>query len=306
MTIDFKAMKANRANRMDALKKELSNAGKKTTFQKDDDDPTFWKLTVDKAGNGFAIIRFLDSASELPYTTYWDHGFQGPGGYYIEKSLTSLKQPDPVAELNSKLWKAGDKATARKQKRRLHHVANILVVKDGKNPENEGKVFKFKFGVKIMEKLNEAMVPPFDEEGRTPDDDAYNPVNAFNPFDYWEGANLKLAARKVEGYRNYDSSEFLKQDPLAASDEQIQEIVSQAHDLSYILDPSNFKTYEELASRLAKVTNSDSVSMDKADMQTKESPSAGKTKEAISSGPSTSDEELNIDDIISQIENEGK
>lgn len=300
--VDFKAMKANRQNRLESLKQELANAGKKKTFQNEDNDPTFWKLEVDKAGNGFAVIRFLDSDKEIPYVTYWDHGFKGPGGYYIEKSLTSIGLPDPVADLNSKLWKSGDKDTARAQKRRLHHVSNILVIKDSKNPDNEGKVFKFKYGVKIMEKLNEAMMPPFDEEGRSPDDEDYDPVNAFNPFCIWNGAALKLAARKVKDFRNYDSSEFQKQSPLAASEEEMEEIMSQTYDLDEILDPSNFKTREELEARLNKILGNEVV-QNSADRETKEAPSR-KTKESTKTSIDEDEDEIDLDALIGSIESE--
>ena len=163
-------------------------------------DDRIWKPTVDKAGNGYAVLRFLPSGEgqELPWVRYWDHGFKGPTGlWYIENSLTSIGQPDPVGELNSRLWNSGvesDKDKARDQKRRLHYVVNMLVLQDPSNPTNEGKVFLYKFGKKIFDKIMDSMQPEFADE---------SPVN---PFDFWEGADFKLKIRNVEGYRKYDKS----------------------------------------------------------------------------------------------------
>ena len=176
-------------------------------------DERIWKPTVDKAGNGYALLRFLPATEgqELPWVRYWDHGFKGPTGlWYIENSLTSIGQPDPVGELNSKLWNSGiesDKDRARDQKRRLHYVVNMLVLQDPSNPANEGKVFLYKFGKKIFDKIMDSMQPEFADE------------KAVNPFDFWEGADFKLKIRNVEGYRNYDKSEFAAQTPLHSGDD---------------------------------------------------------------------------------------
>ena len=211
-------------------------------------DERLWKPTVDKAGNGYAVLRFLPATegAELPWVRYWDHGFKGPTGlWYIENSLTSIGQTDPVGELNSKLWNSGidaDKEKARTQKRRLHYVTNILVLQDPSAPQNEGKVFLYKFGKKIFDKLMDSMQPEFADE---------SPVN---PFDMWEGADFKLKIRNVEGYRNYDKSEFSSQSSLYDGDDsRLESVYNQLHNLSEFVDPSNYKTYDELKSKLMRV-----------------------------------------------------
>ena len=211
-------------------------------------DERIWKPTVDKAGNGYAVIRFLPASegAELPWVRYWDHGFKGPTGlWYIENSLTSIGQPDPVGELNSRLWNSGiesDKDKARTQKRRLHYVTNILVLQDPSNPQNEGKVFLYQFGKKIFDKIMDVMQPSFADE---------TPVN---PFDFWDGADFKLKIRNVEGYRNYDKSEFSSASALYESDEsKLETVYNQLHDLSEFTDPKNYKSYDELKAKLMRV-----------------------------------------------------
>ena len=242
-----------------AAEKVGGNAGQQ---QQSYEDNRFWKPEVDKAGNGFAVIRFLPAPAgeDLPWTRYWDHGFQGPGGWYIEKSLTSIGQNDPVGELNTKLWNSGldsDKEIARKQKRRLHYVANVLVVSDPAHPENEGKVFLYQFGKKIFDKMMDVMQPQFQDE---------TPVN---PFDLWEGANFKLKIRNVEGYRNYDKSEFDKPSAVSSDEEELETIYSKVYSLKDFTDPSKYKTYEELKAKLERVlggaaprTTAESVTLD--------------------------------------------
>jgi len=210
-------------------------------------DNRFWKLEPDKAGNGSATIRFLPrtEGDELPWVKLFSHGFQGPTGkWYIENSLTTIGENDPVGELNSRLWNTGnesDKETARKQKRKLSYVANVLVVSDPKHPENEGKVFLFKFGKKIFDKIMDKARPTFEDE---------TPVNV---FDLWEGADFKLRMRKVDGYPNYDQSTFLEPAAIAEDEEKLLSIVNSQHKLSEFLDRKNFKTYEELSRKLASV-----------------------------------------------------
>ena len=217
-------------------------------------DERLWKPTVDKAGNGYAVIRFLPATegADLPWVRYWDHGFKGPTGlWYIENSLTSIGQPDPVGELNSRLWNSGiesDKDRARTQKRRLHYVTNILVVQDPSNPQNEGKVFLYQFGKKIFDKIMDSMQPEFADE---------SPVN---PFDFWEGADFKLKIRNVEGYRNYDKSEFASPSALHDGDDaKLETVYNQLHDLSEFSDPKNYKTYDELKAKLARVLGEEAV-----------------------------------------------
>jgi hypothetical protein len=242
--MSFENLKSNR----DQISK-LINAAEAvggTTEKKSYVDERFWKPTVDKAGNGYAVIRFLPAAEgeDLPWVRYWDHAFKGPTGqWYIENSLTSIGQPDPVGELNSRLWNSGidaDKDTARTQKRRLHYVTNIYVVSDSANPENEGKVFLYKFGKKIFDKLMDVMQPSFADE---------EPIN---PFDFWSGANFKLKIRNVEGYRNYDKSEFESTSALA-DDEKLETIYGQVNSLTEFTDPKNYKTYDELKAKLMRV-----------------------------------------------------
>jgi hypothetical protein len=209
-------------------------------------DENLWKPTVDKAGNGYAVIRFLPSENEVPWVRYWDHGFKGPTGkWYIEKSLTSIGQQDPLGELNSKLWNTGnesDREQVRKQKRRLHYVVNILVVSDPSASENEGKVFKYQFGKKIFDKIQDLMQPQF--PGETPVD----------PFDLWKGADFQLKIRNVEGYRNYDRSEFKAPSELFDGDEvQLQATLNQLHDITEYTNPESYKSYDELNAKLIDV-----------------------------------------------------
>ena len=218
-------------------------------------DERLWKPELDKSGNGYAIIRFLPAPDgvEMPWVKLWIHAFQGPTGkWYIENSLTTLNQKDPVSEYNSKLWNSGvesDKEIARKQKRKLQYYSNIYVVSDPKHPENEGKVFLFRYGKKIYEKVMEALQPQFEDE---------TPVN---PFDFWEGANFKLKIRKVDGYWNYDKSEFDSASKLNEDDSELDKIWKSEYSLKDFLAASNFKTYDELKNRLDDVlTGSQSTS----------------------------------------------
>ena len=212
-------------------------------------DERTWKLDVDKSGNGYAVIRFLPApeGEDLPFVKLYSHAFQGPGGWYIENSLTSLGQKDPVSEYNTQLWNNGTdagKETARKQKRKLTYMSNIYVVKDPANPENEGKVFLFKYGKKIFDKLTAAMQPEFEDE------------EAIDPFDFWQGANFKLKAKNVAGYRNYDSSEFAAVSPLLDDDDALEALWKKQFSLAEIVSTDQFKTYEDLKKRLEYVLGS--------------------------------------------------
>ena len=241
--MSFADLKA-KANDMSAL---VGAAGTSTTEKKSYGDDRMWKPTVDKAGNGYAVIRFLPAVEgdDLPWAKYWDHFFQGPTGqWYVEKSLTTIQKDDPVSEMNSKLWNTGieaDKDTARKRKRRLHYVSNIYVVSDPENPENEGKVFLYTYGAKIFEKIMDSMQPKFQDE---------TPVN---PFDMWKGANFKMKIANVAGYRNYDRSEFANAEALNADDSVLEGIYNQQHSLNEFTDPSSFKSYSELNLKLTRV-----------------------------------------------------
>jgi len=260
--MSFAAMKTNRLNDIAKLTQaaEATGGGEKKSYA----DDRFWKPTVDKAGNGYAVIRFLPApeGEDLPWVRYWDHGFKGPSGlWYIEKSLTSIGMPDPVSEMNSQLWNTGrdeDKQTVRDRKRRLHYVTNIMVVSDPGNPANEGKVFLYQFGKKIFDKIMDVMQPQFQDE---------DPVN---PFDFWEGADFKLKIRQVEGYRNYDKSEFAPQSALLNGDDtELEGVYNRQYSLSEFLDPKSYKSYDELKEKLMRVlgesqpmTTAETVSLD--------------------------------------------
>ena len=245
--MSFANLKSNRTDVSKLAQAAAEISGQKQTTNKYE-DVRFWKPTVDDNGNGFAQIRFLPAAEgqELPWVRYFDHFFKGPTGqWYVEKSLTTLGNNDPVSEHNSRLWNSGideDKEIARKQKRRLHYVANILVVSDPSNPTNEGKVFLYDFGKKIFDKIMDVMQPQFPGE---------EPVN---PFDFWTGADFQLKIRNVAGYRNYDKSEFKSPSALFEADEtKLEATYNQLHDVSEFTDPKTYKSYEELKSRLEVV-----------------------------------------------------
>ena len=209
-------------------------------------DDRLWKPEMDKTGNGFAVIRFLPApeGEELPWAKMYSHAFQGPGGWYIENSLTTIGQKDPLGEYNRELWNSGsdaDKDTVRKQKRKLSYYSNIYVVQDKANPQNEGKVFLFKYGKKIFDKIMESMQPEFEDE--TP----------INPFDFWQGANFKLKIKKVQGYWNYDSSEFDRIAPLLDDDDALEALWKKEYSLTALTAADQFKTYEQLETRLKMV-----------------------------------------------------
>ena len=219
-------------------------------------DDRLWKLDVDKSGNGYAVIRFLPApdGEDLPFVKIYSHAFQGPGGWLIDNCLTTLNgQKCPVCEHNSVLWNNGTdagKEMARKQKRKLTYISNIYVVKDPTNPENEGKVFLFKYGKKIFDKITEAMQPEFEDE---------SPID---PFDFWQGANFKLKAKNVAGYRNYDSSEFASQGALLDDDDAMEAIWKKQYSLAEFLSPSEYKSYDELKKRLNSVLGGKSAPLD--------------------------------------------
>ena len=211
-------------------------------------DERLWKPEVDKAGNGYAVIRFLPAPNgeDLPWAQVWTHAFQGPGGWYIENSLTTLGKKDPVSDLNRELWNSGgegspQRAQARNQKRKLNYYSNIYVVKDSANPSNEGKVFLYRYGKKIFDKVMESMQPAFEDE---------TPVN---PFDLWKGADFKLKITKVAGFWNYDKSEFDAPSVLGdLDDKELEGIWKQEHSLAAFTADDQFKSYDELKERLER------------------------------------------------------
>ena len=257
-------------------------------------DVRTWKLDVDKSGNGYAVIRFLPApeGEDLPFVKLYSHAFQGPGGWYIENSLTSLGQKDPVSEYNTQLWNNGTdagKETARKQKRKLTYMSNIYVVKDPANPENEGKVFLFKYGKKIFDKLTAAMQPEFEDE------------EAIDPFDFWQGANFKLKAKNVAGYRNYDSSEFAAVSPLLDDDDALEALWKKQFSLAEIVSTDQFKSYEDLKKRLEYVLGSKRPAQDPDVFD--EDNDRGEAEElvtaAVSAPPTTSTVDKDEDDALS-------
>lgn len=272
--MSFANLKRNSANSIDKLTKELDKLNTKS-YSSDNDDNRYWKPTVDKAGNGTATIRFLSAVEgeDVPFVRIWDHGFQGPSGkWYIENSLTTIGLPDPVSELNSELWAVSSdddsptRKQARTQKRRLHFVSNILVVKDSANPENEGKVFLYKYGKKIFDKLNDLMHPQFDDEV---------PID---PFNMWTGADFKLKIRKVEGYTNYDKSEFATPGEIPGGDNRLEEIYNSQYPLKQLIDPSKFKSYDELKKKLTLVLGATASNLPTAERASIPELSAASTK----------------------------
>ena len=248
-------------------------------------DDRLWKLEVDKSGNGYAVIRFLPApdGEDLPFVKLYSHAFQGPGGWYIENSLTTLGSKDPVSEYNSQLWNNGTDAgkdAARKQKRKLTYISNIYVVKDPANPENEGKVFLYKYGKKIFDKLTAAMQPEFEDE------------EAIDPFDFWQGANFKLKAKNVAGYRNYDSSEFTAVTPLLDDDDALESVWKKENSLKEFVDADQFKSYDDLKKRLEYVLGSKRPT----NIIEEEDTDRGAAEELVTAAVSTSPSSLNEDD----------
>ena len=249
----FKDLKQNRMDNLKNLTKQVEKLAEKPSYE----DDRIWKPEKDNTGNGYAIIRFLPAPTgeDVPWVRLWTHGFKGPGGWYIENSLTTPRSDapsgskDPVSIANTALWNSGvesDKSIARERKRKLSYYSNILVIEDSMNAENEGKVFLFRYGKKIFEKIESKMNPEFKDE--TP----------INPFDFWSGADFKLKIRKVEGYANYDKSEFAESKPLFDGDDaKLEETWKQQHSLQGILAPENFKSYQELEARFNTVVAHD-------------------------------------------------
>ena len=238
----FKDMKKNRMANLESLSKQVEKLAEKPSYE----DERIWKLERDKSGNGYAVIRFLPAAvnEDVPWVRIWTHGFKGPGGWYIENSLTTLGKDDPVSKANTALWNSGidsDKNIARERRRKLNYYSNIYIVEDSMNPDNAGKVFLFRYGKKIFEKITGAMNPEFADE--TP----------LNPFDFWEGANFKIKMRQVDGFPNYDKSEFTDKCPLVDDENKLEEIWKQQYSLTEVTEEKNFKNYAELEARFNTV-----------------------------------------------------
>ena len=281
----FNDMKKKSGGGFGKLTEEMNKLTTKSSDSYKDD--RFWKPELDKSSNGYAVIRFLPAVDgeDIPWARLFSHGFKGPGGWYIENSRTTLGEKDPVSEMNTQLWNSGvesDKDIARNRKRRLNYISNILVVSDPANPQNEGKVFLYKYGKKIFDKINEAMNPEFDDE---------TPVN---PFDFWEGANFKLKVRKVAGFINYDKSEFESTSAVYDGDDaKLEELWKTQYALSEFTDPSNFKSYDELKTKLNQVVGNDIRSTASNDFSRAEDTNSPPKSDASSS--SAAEEPVNED-----------
>jgi len=259
-------------SKLGSLTEKLVKEVEKMNTAAGSSDERIWKLECDKSGNGYAVIRFLPAPNgeDLPFVKLYSHAFQGTGGWYIENSLTTLGQKDPVSEYNTELWNNGTdagKEQARKQKRKLTYISNVYVVKDPANPENEGKVFLFKYGKKIFDKITAAMQPEFEDE------------EAIDPFDFWTGANFKLKAKNVAGYRNYDSSEFAPISVLNGDDAILEEIWKKEYSLAELIAPDQFKTYGELKKRLGYVLGAKGSARLDEEVSDEEEYSRGSTSE---------------------------
>ena len=284
--MSFKDLK--KQSKLGSLTAKLVKEVEKMNNTGGNSDDRIWKLDVDKGGNGYAVIRFLPAPEneDLPFVKLYSHAFQGPGGWYIENSLTTLGQKDPVSEYNSLLWNNGTdlgKETARKQKRKLTYVSNVYVVKDPTNPENEGKVFLFKYGKKIFDKLTAAMQPEFEDE------------EAIDPFDFWQGANFKLKAKNVAGYRNYDSSEFAAVSPLLDDDDALESLWKKQFSLAELVANDQFKTYEELKTRLDYVLGNKKTATPSYEVADEDN-DRGSAEELVTAAVSTTPSSVNEDE----------
>ena len=295
--MDISALKSRKYD-INKLVDAAQAAGGGDKQQNNRDDETIWKPTVDDAGNGYAVIRFLPSESNVPWVQYWDHFFKGPTNkWYVEKSLTTIGQDDPMSESNSRLWATGreeDRDTVRKRKRKLHYVANILVISDPSAPQNEGKVFKYDFGKKIFDKIQDQMQPEF--PGETPVD----------PFDLWDGADFQLKIRKYEGFRNYDKSDFKSPSALFDGDEtRLQAVMNTIHDLEHYVDPTTFKSYAELSAQVALVLGESAPQTTREQISTEAPQSApampSQAEPVVATAPASVDEadESGDDDAMS-------
>jgi hypothetical protein len=283
--MSFANLKSSRGSSIDQLVKAAASVATKTET-KSYIDERFWKPTQDKAGNGYAVIRFLPAkeGEDLPWVRYWDHGFKGQTGlWYIENSLTTINQPDPVSEMNTLLWNSGreeDKQTARERKRRLHYVSNIMVMSDSANPSSEGKVFLYRYGKRIFDKVMDVMQPQFADEA---------PIN---PFDFWEGADFKIKIRKVDGWTNYDKSEFSPSSALHNNDDALlEDTYKKIYGLSEFTDPGEFKSYDELKAKLNRVLGVDAGFAVEAVAPATAAPSVSMASEPAAEPESSSEED---------------
>jgi len=295
--MDIQSLRKMRNSDFGAISNAFDKVANPQTETKSFADDRFWRLEGDKAGNGTATLRFLPrvEGDELPWVRLFSHGFQGPTGkWYIENSLTTLGENDPVGELNTQLWNSGSEANkeiARKQKRKLSFIANVMIVSDPKHPENEGKVFLFKFGKKIFDKIMDKARPTFEDE---------KPVNV---FDLWEGANFKMRMRKKDGYANYDESAFMEPSVVSEDEDKLLSIVNAQHKLSEFTDRKNFKSYDELKKKLNDVLSGDAfASKSAAEIAEEDRPVAQAPKIASKPAPAPRAIEEDDDDVMSYFE----
>jgi hypothetical protein len=281
-------------SKMGSLTEKLIKQVEKLNETGSKDDDRFWKPVMDKGGTGSAVIRFLPAPEgcELPWAQVWSHAFQGPGGWLIDNCLTTNKDQCPVCEANRELWNTGSKDNqniVRDRKRKLSYYSNIYVIKDPAAPQNEGKIFLYKFGKKVFDKIMAAMQPEFDDE---------KPIN---PFDFWEGANFKLKLRKVEGYWNYDKCEFSGPETLLDSDDELETIYKSLHNLNDFTGVNNFKSYADLKKRLDQVlgTKSTTKRQDPETMDEEEEAQTTKNESTFTSSSKTTVEEEENDDALS-------
>ena len=288
--MDIQALRSMRNSDFGKISSAFDKVANPQSSQNSYADDRFWRLEGDKSGNGTATIRFLPrvEGDELPWVRIFSHGFQGPTGkWYIENSLTTLGENDPVGELNTQLWNSGSEANkeiARKQKRRLSFIANILIISDPKHPENEGKVFLWKFGKKIFDKIMDKARPTFEDE---------KPVNV---FDLWEGANFKLRMRKKDGYANYDESVFTEPSAISENENTMLKIVNSQYKLSEFIDRKNFKSYDELKRKLNDVLSGDAFSTKSAAQMAEQDDIPVASAKSIPSAPAPKMPEMNDDD----------
>jgi hypothetical protein len=274
--MSFSDMKNNARGSLESLQQKLEETNKTNSYK----DDRLWRAELDKSSNGYAEIRFLPAPKneDLPWARLYSHAFKGPGGWYIENSLTTKGGKDPVSEMNSQLWNSGldsDKDIARERRRKLQYISNIYVISDPANPQNEGKVFLYKYGKKIFDKINEAMNPEFQDE------------EAVNPFNFWTGATFKLKVRKVAGYVNYDKSHFDPSSPLNEDDGELERIWTSQYSLTDLVADDKFKSYDELSNRIQQVLGGDSRASATSESSTVEE----QTSTAVTSDPQPKEEE---------------
>lgn len=285
--MSFQSLKSQ-GSLLSKLNAELSKTEGKSGYI----DERLWKPTMGKDGVGSAVIRFLPCAegNEMPWAKVWSHAFQGPGGWYIENSLTTLGQQDPISELNRQLWNSGidsDKEVARKQKRKLSYYSNVYIIKDPANPQFEGRVMLYKYGKKIHDKIIEQMQPEFDDQ------------EAIDPFDFWKGADFNLRLKKVAGYWNYDSSAFALPSTLGGfDDENLEKIYNQMYDLNEFTDSKNFKTYTELKTRLNAVLNTRPVASEVRDEEVEYDDPTPATAAVKETAPTSSEDTYSYFDTL--------